>query len=168
MNNERRFSHPVLTSKKHTISVIREGLAELLEDANIYQAFPPKYYILSSCQGESTVYQALKEFTEEEVRASQHYDIEAVPREPGRAYHLFCTCWANMVPSQDCGLVEEQLAVFLQNRAALSVIVAKVVLIEELRWLDDGDATLLTLTSLRTALQHQQKPRTTCCCSRRI
>jgi len=45
---------------------------------------------------------------------------------------------------------------FLRNRAYLPLIAAKVALIEELRRLGDKDATLLTLTSLRTALQYQQ------------
>jgi hypothetical protein len=53
--------------------------------------------------------------------------------------------------------VEEQLAMFLRNPTYLALVIAKVVLIGELRRLEDADVTLVTLTSLRTALQFQQK-----------
>lgn len=159
MNNEhvRPSPPPVLTSATSAMHVIHNGLSARIEDANIYFASSaPAYYVLECLRGEGTFYYALKEVNEEEVRASLHYDVEAIPHDQTKEIRFFCTCWANLVPSPDRGLVEEQLTMLQRNRAYLPLITAKVALIEELRRLNDKDATLVTLTSLRMVLQYQQ------------
>jgi hypothetical protein len=103
MNNERRFTSPILTSETHTISVLRDGLAGLMGNASIYLApGAPGYYVLERSREGQRLYHALKDVSREDGRTTdKHYDIKAISQEQGKENLYFCSCWADMTPSQD-------------------------------------------------------------------